>query len=349
MGVGTKLTTYLRMRLQTTLLGLLGFASAMPRFVNESSICEGGACVKKDMKYELVSPAQPGYQWNDAGGYCGSWAVQRATLTRGAYISQQQVRDHTSSGGGTAHDNEIISTNIEEAFKNLKISAEGFDYVNEPLPQQDAYFKWLKKQLVAGFPVTWMIMWDKQPYPIYKLTPPAGMYGHVEPVIGIQSNHPLNDTTVYDDDVAMHFTDGGVNTVHKTISTLKGDWAGVDQKADCHGNKYCIGPYSFGWAVKGFVDDKQAMRASLQITPSKSEPDSRSGEKAVPIKGTLTVTDLTVGSSYDIYRWDTVDEAFTYRDNFKKISFQATSSTFVYEDSNSFLSNSTTYYRCVPL
>jgi hypothetical protein len=40
-----------------------------------------------------------------------------------------------------------------------------------------------------------MIMWSGQQYPIYDLKPPAGMYGHVEPVIGIQSNHPLNDTT----------------------------------------------------------------------------------------------------------------------------------------------------------
>jgi hypothetical protein len=64
-------------------------------------------------------------------------------LAAGAYISQQQVRDHTSSGGG--HDNEILSTNIKEALTNLKIDFEGFDYVNEPLPQQPAYFKWLKK------------------------------------------------------------------------------------------------------------------------------------------------------------------------------------------------------------
>jgi len=61
-----------------------------------------------------------------------------------------------------------------------------------------------------------MIMWSGQEYPIYDLTPPAGMcvppipplhlcntlrmYGHIEPVIGVQSNHPLNDSTVYDDD-----------------------------------------------------------------------------------------------------------------------------------------------------
>ena len=83
------------------------------------------------------STPKPGYQWDDAGGYCGSWAVQRATLAKGAYISQQQVRDHTSPGGG--HDNEILSTNIVEALTNLKLSFEGFDFQTTPLPQQPAY------------------------------------------------------------------------------------------------------------------------------------------------------------------------------------------------------------------
>lgn len=302
------------------------------------------------MKYERILPAQPGYQWDDAGGYCGSWAMQRTILTKGAYISEQQVRNHTSPGGG--HDNEILSTNIEEAFKNLKIKYEGFDYVNEPLPQQPAYAKWLKKQLVSGHAVAWMIMWSGQAYPIYNLTPPAGMYGHVEPVIGFQSNHPLNDTTVYEDDVAVHFTDGGTNTVYRVLSTMPGEWAGPGHKTTCkHGLKkyrYCMATYAFGWAVQGFVDEKQGMPASLQINPSLREPDTRSHAKPDAVKGTLTVTELTAGSSYDIYRWDSSEDAFTYSTNFKKTTFKATSDTFVYADDKSFLSNGVAYYRCVP-
>lgn len=297
------------------------------------------------MKYERMSVTQPGYQWDDAGGYCGSWSIQRATLAKGAYISQQQVRDHTSPGGG--NDNEILSTNIDEAFKNLKIEAEGFDYGHQPTPQNEAYYKWLKKQLVAGHPVTWMIMWNGQNYPIYGLTPPAGVYGHVEPVIGIQSNHPLTDETVYDDDIAVHFTDGGINTVYRRISTLTGDWAGPGSPGLCRSGKYCIGPYSFGWAVKGFVDEREGLPASLHIDPWKSEPDTRSGAKPNAIKGTLTVTGLTAGSTYGIYRWDSVSDAFTYSDQFKKTSFKAANATFVYEDATTFQSDSTTYYRCV--
>jgi len=322
----------------------------MPHWVNESVLCANGLCEKPGMKYERIAPIQPGTQWMDAGGYCGSWASQRAILAKGAWISQQKVRDHTSPCGG--HDEEILSCNIAEAWTNLKLDFEAFDYKNTPLPQTDAYFAWLKRQLVAGHVVAWMIMWSGERYPIYGLTPPEGMYGHVEPVVGIQSNHPLNDTTVYDDDVAVHFTDAGVNTVHRVISTLPGKWPGPGHVARCgFMHQYCIGnPYGFGWAMKGFAPDAKkasAVPASLRIDPWRSEPDTRRGELPEALKGTLTATELTVGSVYAIYRWDSVEAALNYTDQNKKTSFTATSDTYVFTDDKSFQSNGTTYYRVV--
>lgn len=260
------------------------------------------------------------------------------------------VRDHTSPCGG--HDSEILSCNIAEAWRNLKLDFEAFDYKNTKVPQTDAYVKWLKQQLARGHVVAWMIMWAGQKYPIYKLVPPDGMYGHVEPVIGLQSNHPLNDTTVYDDDVAVHFTDGGTRTVHRVISSLPGKWAGPGHAAHCGlFYRYCIGnPYGFGWAMKGFAPDRMhaaAVPASLRIDPWKSEPDTRRGEAPEALQGTLTATGLEAGASYSIYRWDSVTEALTYSDEYKKAAFTATSDTYAFTDDESFLSNGTTYYRVV--
>jgi hypothetical protein len=322
-------------------------AMKMPSHLNETLICAGGRCEKPAMKFERIQDVQPGYQWDDAGGYCGSWASQRAILSKGAWISQQAVRDHTEDCGG--HDEEILSCNIDEALTNLKIDYEAFDFEGTPLPQTAAYAKWLKQQLVAGHAVAWMIMWSGQTYPIYNLQPPAGMYGHVEPVIGIQSNHPLNDSAVYDDDVVVHYTDGGVKAVYRPISSLPGTWGGVGEKADCGDYHYCISnPYGFGWAVKGFTPDwkqARAVPASLKIHPWMSEPDTRSGAKPVALKGTLTATGLTKGAVYDVYRWDTVGEAFTYQDEFKRTSFTAAGATHVYADDKTFQSDGTTYYR----
>ena len=90
------------------------------------------------------------------------------------------------------------------------------------------------------------------------------------------------------------------------------------------------------------------MPASLHIDPWKREPDTRSGEKPTGLKGTLTVSELTKGAKYTIYRWDDAGVAFTYNDDlYKKTSFTATSDTYVYTDDKEFSSAGTTYYRCV--
>jgi len=309
-------------------------------------LCERGRCDAHGLKYERVMPSQPGYQWDDAGGYCGSWATQRAALTVGAWISQQQVRDHASDCGG--HDSEILSCNIEEALTGLKLEFNAWDYKNESTPQTDAYAAWLKAQLAGGHAVAWMIMWSGQDYPIYDLTPPDGMYGHVEPVIGVASNHPLNDTTVYDDDVVLHYTDGGVNTVQRGLTTLAGEWAGPGEKADCGDYQYCVGnPYGFGWAIKGYAARDGAVAASLRVAPFLSEPDTRSGEAPESLRGTVTATGLTPGAAYDVYRWDDVENVGTFDDAHKSATFTASKDAHVYVDDKSIPSDGTTYYKVV--
>ena len=58
-------------------------------------------------------------------------------------------------------------------------------------------------------------------------------------------------------------------------------------------------------------------------------------------------TELTAGAQYDIYRWDSVAAALTYDAQYKKATFAAVGTTYVYADDKSFQSNSTTYYRVV--
>jgi len=314
------------------------------------SPCTSSQCVKPDTTYELIQKSQPGYQWGDAGGYCGSWAVQRAVLAHGAWISQQQVRDHASPAPGApaSHDNEILSPNIAGALRNLRLKAEGFDYQQSPVPQQPAYFRWLKKQLVQNHTVVWMIMWDGQSYPAYDMQLPAGVHGHVEPVIGIQSNYPLDHGIVYPDDIFVHYTDNGVDTVYKPVSSLSGDWQ-PGGRAECHGgSRYCIGPYSYGWAIQGFLDEAEgAAPLSLEVLPWEREPDYRRGEPPVLLAGTLTAEQLAAGSRYSIYRWDSVGEAFTYSRRYRVAAFTASAGTFVYADPTPFANNGTVYYRCV--
>ena len=162
----------------------------------------------------------------------------------------------------------------------------------------------------------------------------------------------MTDETVYADDVALHFTDAGTNTVSRVISTLPGTWAGPGHRANCGSYRYCIGnPYGFGWAATGFAQDSKqavAVSASLEIAPWLREPDTRSHQRPEPLRGMLTAIGLTKGAHYDVYRWDSVDLAFTYSADYKKATFTATSEKHIYVDPDSFPSNGTTYYRVVP-
>jgi len=88
---------------------------------------------------------------------------------------------------------------------------------------------------------------------------------------------------------------------------------------------------------------------SLSISPFASEPYTRDGHSdPIDITGTLTVSKLETGSKYDIYRWDTAEDAFVYNDANKIQTFTAASDTYTFEDPKKFLSNSATYYRVVP-
>eukprot|EP01063_Lacrimia_lanifica_P015250 TRINITY_DN22061_c0_g1_i1.p1 TRINITY_DN22061_c0_g1~~TRINITY_DN22061_c0_g1_i1.p1 ORF type:complete len:351 (+),score=143.59 TRINITY_DN22061_c0_g1_i1:48-1100(+) len=341
-------------------LALLGSAAALPHPGQRDVLnsCSTKACANPKQKYEQKLADQPGWQWNDAGGYCGSWASQRALLTRGAYVSEQQVRDHTSPCGG--HDEEILSCNIVEAYNNLHVDFEAFDFESEPLPQTQAFLKWLKKHLVAGYPIVWMIEWSGMSFPIYGLKAPTGMYGHVEPVIGISSDYPLDHEEVYENDHVIHYDDNSADTIYRNMWSLPAEsWQGPPSgPIQCQVNnatgsryQYCIGnPWGFGWAVKGFKDGKAdvAAAARVEIDPWKREPDTRAGEAPIPIHGTVVATGLTVGAKYDVYRWNDVKSAFTYSEQYKKATFTAAADSHEYADPDTFMSDSATYYRVLP-
>ena len=66
-------------------------ASALPGDFDANKVgpCTEPECVKPHKTYERIMNTQPGYQWGDAGGYCGSFATQRAAMAKGAQTRPQ--------------------------------------------------------------------------------------------------------------------------------------------------------------------------------------------------------------------------------------------------------------------
>jgi len=343
------------------LMMAVGTAKAMPgddeiadeiaAYLNGSSPvgpCTDPECIKPKKKYERIMNTQPGYQWGDAGGYCGSFATQRAAMSKGAWISQQQVRDATVPGGG--HDNEILDTNIEQAWQTLKLKYEAFDYRHEATPHIDKVRTFIKKQLVAGHVVVEMIQKAGHTFPIYDLPPPSGFYDHIVPWTGILSDHPLDDGTFYDDDYVVHYTDHSVYPYYRSMKSLVGAYRLQSSCPSTSGDPQyiCLNPtYGYSWAIQGFADAREAQPASLTVDPSESEPDTRRGQPPIPLAGTLHIEGLTSGARYAVYRWDAVETAFDYTKPSAVHYFNATSATETYADPESIASNGTTYYRCV--
>lgn len=307
--------------------------------------CFAKECKKPDLQYERILHAQPGVQWMDDGGYCGSWSIQRSTMVKGAWISEAQVRNHTVPGGG--HDEEILTTNIETALTNLKLKYSGFQYKTLPTPQADAYRKWIKQQIVAGNAVVWMIMQPGESYPVYPALPKTDYYGHIEPVVGVMSSRPLNDTNWYDDDYIVHYTDADHNPYYRTMASLPETAEKcAAREGNCHsdyvGYPAINNDYGFGWAIEGFADDR-ADALPVSLTVDQDEPEKTS----VSLKATLTISGLTAGTKYTVYRWDSVQTAFDYNNAHSTHAFTATDSTESYVDSEGVLSKGITYYRCV--
>lgn len=304
-------------------------------------------------------------QWGDSGGFCGSMSIQAIAMNYGCWISQSQVRRAAGPGGGHGDPEngyEILHTNIEGALDTLKLTHTTFDY-NSSLPQTSRYLSYLKKELSAGHPVVWMIMCKGDSHDTYGIAD----YDHVEPVWGIFSNHSLNDTTVYPDDVIVHGADYGAYhttegpSLYRTMSSLPDskamDGNCKDAQPGVGRNEYypCVPSKTkdYGFAITGVVENMVHKSKPLFLAVNLfDEPDVYAGAPPTQLEGTITVSELTPGTDYTLYRWndyhnvptDTeyADSAYT-----SKHTFTATSSTYVYADPAGIESSETTYYRCV--
>ena len=179
------------------------------------------------------------------------------------------------------------------------------------------------------------------------------------------SKHPLTDTTVYPDDIVMHGTDAKGCHYYRRFDSLG---AGVTSRnvsecaEDYVGYPCVFEKYGFGWAVTGLETGSKgqsALPVSLDVDGD-SEPDLRRGESPIGLKGTVTVSGLSNGKEYALYRWNSAAEAFaswgtdnlvhTWSQQQEKKQGQddSTTSSYVWKDPSPIHSSSATYYACVP-
>jgi len=323
-----------------------------------------GTCVAPNTKYSRVVPGPvPGLQWNINGGFCGAFSVQHAALSAGAWISQDLVRKANRNGPGPHHMHgdetlgyEVVPVNVAATAEGLKLRYSEWDY-NQPAPQAAAYKRWLKAQLTAGHPVVWfpMCKGDGRFCPYWGACPNGGVISHVEPMWGIYSNHPLNDTNVFDDDWILHASDQDKLPYYRPLNSLD-DSTRMDgncknaQPGFGRNEMYpCFDEHvTYGLAVKGLAVTG-GLPVSLSTDGAVEEPNVRTGASPTLLHGTVTVSDVKPGGRYVLYRYNSTESLpsgppFQSSSFASKKAFVATGSTWTYDDPMGFPSSGATYY-----
>jgi hypothetical protein len=352
--------------------GAIGLASANCRGHAEgtclSPAFDGDCKAPSTHQYGKELPVQMRQQWDDSDGYCGSLATQNILLSQGAYVSQDHVRravPGTDRGPGTGA--ELYYENIGPAMDTLKWRHDDWDWRHEQQPQWKNYLVWMKRHIINGEGIVWMIKDAAFELKQYNHTDEGIMgpsFGHEEPVFGIYSKHPLTDTsTYYDDDVLVHGSDycAGSHVEGPRNYRLFSSLPDEQMRGNCAHAQGTIGQYpcineqqNLGFAVLGPVEEEKSIRVHLMLDRfDEPDNDQMNLRNPVDIKGTVTVEGpLEVGEKYAILRWNDFKKVPTtgkYLDSEFDDShtFVATAETYVYEDPKPFQSTGTTYYRCV--
>ena len=326
-----------------------------------------GQCTPPSTKYSrVVTGPVPGQQWNIAGGFCGAFSTQHAALSAGAWVSQDLVRKANREQPGEHHMHgdttvgyEVMPSNVAYTATKLGLTFEEWDYT-QPSPQAPAFKKWLKKHLAAGNPIVWFPLCKGDGHHCYEGScPNGGQCDHVEPMYGIFSNHPLNDTEVYDDDWIVHASDQDYMPYYRPMNSLEDD---LSMQGNCkHAGRGfgknemypCFDKHvTYGLAVTGLaVKNATLYPTAITTDGAVYEPNVRSGSYAKDLTAKVYVSGLSVFKQYTTYRYDgteTLPSAPPFADAASySWTYRAIGKTHTIDDPHTFKSSSAVYYLTV--
>lgn len=346
---------------------VLAFRTALSVHHTFGSCVYPEVCKSPPYAFKKVLPVKGRLQWDESGGFCGSLSIQTMALTYGAWISQDRARmanrgglcfGHTDEKGGC----EVGPENYGLTAHNLKLAYDEWNFM-QPAPQAFTFKQWIKSHLVKGQPVMWAPMLKRN----VKSTssgrvsfPGDGKYDHQEPIIGIGSNHDLSDSTVYEDDWLVHYSNYDLQPCYRNFSSLDD---GPDMEGNCKDARTTQGPMypcfykkvTYGLALRGLnmFGASTVPRVSLEVDRP-DEPRVRLGHAQALMQGTITVHGVTPGLNYMLYRFNSTQALpdgmaidlldMTYH---LRYSFVPDSETWRFEDPQPIMSDSSTYYVAI--
>ena len=270
-------------------------------------------------KYTAGSKLPPRIQWNANYGYCGEAAFISAGLNYGQYISQYDARALASKNARQSLESSqlLLGVNDVAAAKAMHLSATAFNPTKQPT--STAFLTWVKSNVTAGYPVViGVFMNQSRFYGTTNLNAGDTEYDHIVPVTGITSTRPVTGPATYYADDVITFNDNGLwtgtngqpqNTFSSTFSTF----ATTRQKA----NAKTAAVYSlkngadYGIAITGIIDgSRETVPVRLTTSVNAETPvmvdGSTTRPAATPVTLTITVSSLKPGTTYTLYRYNSM-------------------------------------------
>lgn len=265
----------------------------------------------------LINNIPSRYQWNSNAGYCGEVSLISAGLYYGQYISQYDARAIATKNRPQNKSQLLLGKNDAYAAAQMHLRAVEWDTQSEQNPNQ--FLVWVKTNVVKGYPVAIGIFTNE--YRFYNNSDPnAGddEYDHIVPVIGVESNHALNDPNYYGDDTII-FSDNGLWGNEKNppyIFNYSCDAFQADrQQANAkNGAVYSLydGGSNYGLAITGVMDrngDTVPVRVDTNVNyecPAiKNKTNSRPASMSLIL--TITVSGLQPHVVYNLYKYNNLD------------------------------------------
>ena len=293
----------------------------------------------------------PRYMWGwgpGLSGYCGSASLQTAAIYHGNWLTEDAIRGTSGSHDGRHEllivypkDEGVPGTALSSACKALKLRCTMWSYDQEPAPQHGGFLSWTRAHLDAGLPVIAGLYWGVED---------DSDYDHIVPVVGYEADGPTSVAAVYFNDLYTNVS------IRAAVSDF------VSTREQCNSperfgpDSFCLPrDYDYGLVVSGNEDVRGVLRPVRLAMDSWTEPDySREDghhESPVPLHASATASNLTVGSRYGLLRFDSADavpaEDFLQARYASKLEFVASGDTWTTRVT--FMSNTTQYYRCVPI
>ncbi len=330
--------------------------------------------------YIHTNDLPPRIEWNENFGYCGEVAFICAGLYFGQYCSQFTMRSLASPGipQYSSGSQLLLGINDTTTADTVRLAYEKWPNEGQSSPPQgstDDFLVWVKKHVALGHPV--IIGLFNNEYLLYKNEDPnAGdsEYDHIVVVTQIGSySTPINDNTYHGTD-QIYFNDSGLfgafNAPQLYFNSSFDAFKLTRQEANAHkGLVYSLydQPDHYGIAILGVkdvggitlpVNVKASVNRELPeiVDGTKTNPPpagSNSPPTPSPLTLSITVSNLTPNTSYNLYIYDDFTKVPTQNFNANaadaKQKIVISSTTTVYTASFNIMSNETMVFRAVPL